>query len=195
MTRRHSVTRWFGTLGVTLALAGLGSLGVASAQTLAETRQRANAGDADAQNDLGLMYYNGEGVPQDYVEAVRWYRLSADQGLAAAQLNLGVMYDRGRGVPQDYVEAVRWYRLAVDQGFAAAQYNLGFMYDRGRGVPLDYVEALKWVTLAAARASSDRQESYADARDALAKLMTPAQIAEAQTLATEWQAAFDARQQ
>ena len=194
MTRRHSVTRWFGALGVTVALAGLVSQGVASAQTPAETRERANAGDAIAQERLGIMYYNGEGVPQDYVEAVRWYRLAADQGLAAAQLDLGVMYDRGRGVPQDYVEAVRWYRLAVDQGFAAAQYNLGFMYDRGRGVLLDYVEALKWVNLAAARAASDRQEDYRAARDALARIMTRAQIAEAQELAMEWQTAFDARQ-
>ncbi|MBN4048105.1 sel1 repeat family protein [bacterium AH-315-O15] len=170
----------------------------AAAQTtaaVATTRQQAELGAADAQNNLGVMYYNGEGVPLDHVEAVRWYRLAADQGFAAAQLNLGVMYDRGRGVPQDYVEAVRWYRLAVDQGFAAAQYNLGFMYDRGRGVPLDYAEALKWVSLAAARASSDRQEDYAEARDALTKLMTPAQIAEAQKLAMEWRASFDARQE
>jgi TPR repeat protein len=170
----------------------------AAAQTAAEvatTRQQAEQGAADAQNTLGLMYYNGEGVPQDYEESVRWYRLAADQGLAAAQFNLGVMYDRGRGVLQDYVEAVRWYRLAVDRGLAAAQYNLGFMYDRGRGVPLDYVEALKWVDIAATRASGDRQQDYVKARDALAKLMTPAQVAEAQQLVMEWRAAFGARQE
>ena len=170
----------------------------AAAQTAAEvatTRQHAGQGAADAQNALGLMYYNGEGVAQDYEEAVRWYRLAAGQGLAAAQFNLGVMYDRGRGVAQNYAEAVRWYRLAVDQGLAAAQYNLGFMYDRGRGVPLDFVEALKWVNLAAARAAGDRQQDYAEARDALAKIMTPAQVAEAQKRAMEWQAAFDARQE
>ena len=189
-------------LPMSVALAVLVLLGEpwtdAAGQTTAEvatTREQAEQGAANAQNDLGVMYYNGEGVPQDYVEAVRWYRLAADQGFAVAQLNLGVMYDRGRGVPQDYVEAVRWYRLAVDQGFAAAQYNLGFMYDRGRGVTLDYVEALKWVNLAAARAASDRQEDYAASRDALAKLMTPAQVAEAQKRAMEWQAVFDARQE
>ena len=189
-------------LPVSVALFVLVLLGArwtdAAAQTAAEvatTRQQAEQGAADAQNALGLMYYNGEGVPQDYVEAVRWYRLAADQGLAAAQLNLGVMYDRERGVPQDYEEAVRWYRLAVDQGLAAAQYNLGFMYDRGRGVLLDFVEALKWVDLAAARASGDRQQDYAEARDALAKIMTTAQVAEARKLAMEWQAAFDARQE
>lgn len=187
-------------LSVSVALAVLVLPGAhwtdATAQTdveVATTRQQAEQGIADAQNALGVMYYNGEGVPQDYGEAVRWYRRAADQGLAAAQFNLAVMYDRGRGVPQDDPEAVTWYRLAVDQGFAAAQYNLGFMYDRGRGVPLDFVESLKWVSLAAARASGERQKSYAAAREALAKLMTTEQIGEAQKLAMEWQAAFDAR--
>ena len=58
-----------------------------------EVRSRAAEGDAAAQYDLGLMYALGwvEGVPQDYGEAVRWYRLAADQGHAAAQFNLGAM--------------------------------------------------------------------------------------------------------
>ena len=71
-------------------------------------------------------------MPQDYAEAVKWYRLAADQGYADAQNNLGVMYDQGQGVPQNYAEAVKWYRLAADQGDAAAQYNLGVMYDKGQ---------------------------------------------------------------
>ena len=79
----------------------------------------------NAQYNLGIMYYNGQGVPQDYAEAVKWYRLAADQGDAYAQYNLGVMYDNGEGVPQDYKEAVKWYRLAAEQGHAKAQYNLG----------------------------------------------------------------------
>ena len=67
------------------------------------------------------MYANGEGVPQDDAEAVRWYRLAAEQGNAGAQLNLGAMYSNGEGVPQDDAEAVRWYRLAAEQGNAGAQ--------------------------------------------------------------------------
>ena len=64
------------------------------------------------------MYDNGQGVPQDYAEAVKWYRLAAEQGDVAAQYNLGIMYDNGDGVPQDYKEAVKWYRLAAEQGDA-----------------------------------------------------------------------------
>ena len=74
------------------------------------------------------MYDNGEGVPEDAAEAVRWFRLAAEQGDATAQFNLGVMYDNGEGVPKDAAEAVRWFRLAAEQGYAAAQLNLGVMY-------------------------------------------------------------------
>ncbi len=49
----------------------------------------ADQGDADAQLNLGFMYDHGEGVPQNYAEAVRWYRMAADQGNAIAQHNLG----------------------------------------------------------------------------------------------------------
>jgi TPR repeat protein len=66
------------------------------------------------------MYRRGQGVPQDYTEAARWYRKAAEQGDASAQCNLGYMYDRGRGVPQDYAEGARWYRKAADQGHASA---------------------------------------------------------------------------
>ena len=95
------------------------------------------------------MYANGEGVPQDYGEGVRWYRLAADQGFASAQYNLSGMYLNGRGVPQDDGEAVRWHRLAADQGHASAQVSLGSMYASGEGVPQDDGEALHWYRLAA----------------------------------------------
>jgi TPR repeat protein len=61
-------------------------------------------------------------VPQDYAEAVKWFRKAADQGDAKAQLNLGFAYNTGQGVPQSSAEAVKWYRLAADQGYAGAQF-------------------------------------------------------------------------
>ena len=151
-------------------------------------RPRAEQGDAGAQFMLGVMYDFGRGVPKDYVQAVKWYRLAADQGDARAQYNLGVMYDFGRGVPKDYVQAVKWYRLAADQGDARAQSNLGAMYALGQGVPKDYVLAYMWRNLAAAGASdADIRERAVKARDALATMMTPAQVAEAQRMSREWQ--------
>ena len=70
------------------------------------------------------MYRNGTGVPQDYAEAVRWYRLAADQGYAMAQFNLGLMYTKGEGVPPDLVLAHVWFNLSAAQGgIAGGQAN------------------------------------------------------------------------
>ena len=59
---------------------------------LAEFRPLAEQGDANAQSNLGVMYYNGQGVAQDYGEAARLYRLAAQQGHADAQRALGILY-------------------------------------------------------------------------------------------------------
>ena len=152
-------------------------------------RRAADQGVALAQYNLGVSYETGRGVPQDDAEAVRWYRLAADQGDALAQSNLGLMYATGIGVPQDDAEAVRWYRLAADQGDAIAQYNLGFMYETGAGVPQDYVQAHTWYNLAASRLTGERRDNAVGGRDEVAGLMNSTQIAEAQRLASEWDAA------
>lgn len=55
-------------------------------------------------------------MPEDYAEAVKWYRLAADHGLAIAQYFLGSMYEYGEGAPQDYARAHMWYNLAAAQG-------------------------------------------------------------------------------
>jgi uncharacterized protein len=130
-------------------------------------------------------------VPQDYTQALQWYRKPAEQGNARGQFSLGVMYANGRGVPQDYTQAVRWYRSAAEQGNARGQFRLGAMYAEGDGAPQDYVEAYKWETLAAARGSAGFRKRFADRRDELAKKMTPGQIGEGQKRAREWTAAFE----
>ena len=79
-------------------------------------RKAAEQGNADAQFNLALMYDNGEGVTQDYAEAVKWYRKAAEQGVADAQQNLGYKYDMGQGVLHDEVMAYMWYNLAGANG-------------------------------------------------------------------------------
>jgi TPR repeat protein len=69
---------------------------------------------------LGCMYYEGRGVPQDYKQAMFWYRKAADQGDAGAQNNLGLMYNKGRGVSQDYEKAYFWFLLSSAPGDAPA---------------------------------------------------------------------------
>lgn len=104
-----------------------------------------------AQYALGNIYYNGNGVPQDYAEAVAWYRKAAEQGDMKAQHNLGNMYYYGKGVPQDYAEAVKWYRKSAEQGDSYAQNNLGNMYYNGEGLQQNYSEAMRWYLKAAAQ--------------------------------------------
>ena len=74
---------------------------------------------------LGDKYAIGEGVPQDFKEAAKWYRLAAAQGLAGAQFELGLMYEKGQGVLQDYVKAHAWLNMAAVQRRAvwAGQYK------------------------------------------------------------------------
>jgi uncharacterized protein len=79
-------------------------------------RLAAEQGVADAQYNLGNNYRNGEGVPQDYAEAVKWYRLSAEPGGADAQNNLGAAYELGNGALQSNVMAHMWYNIASANG-------------------------------------------------------------------------------
>ena len=155
---------------------------------LERTKRLANDGDSMAQNNLGSMYYNGEGVPQDYKEAVKWYRMSAEQGNARGQYNLGVMYYNGDGVPQDYKEAAKWYRKSAEQGDADAQSNLGYMYYIGTGVIEDYVTAYAWVSVAKANGNAKSVKAL----DILTKKMTKEQIVQAKSLATEIQKRIEA---
>ena len=108
--------RWVTLFAVVLLVVTISVAGVAQQESIEELRARAEAGDAQAQFNLGLRYDNA----QDYAEALRWYRLGAEQGQFAAMRNLGLMYAEGRGVPQDDVQAHMWINLAASRLSAAA---------------------------------------------------------------------------
>lgn len=149
-------------------------------------RPRAEAGDSEAQRELGNHFRAGLGVPQDLGESVRWYRLAAEQGNAQAQSALGASYDEGSGVTQDFEQAAQWYRRAAYQYVADAQFALGELYRLGRGVPGDDILAYMWFTVAIQNAESYIAEGYRASRDDLARTMRPDQIAEGERLAREW---------
>ncbi len=86
-------------------------------------QHRAEQGDVDVQYLLALEYEHGERVPQDYVEARKWFLRAAEQGYGAAQYNLGLLYAKGKGVPQDYVTAYAWANIAAAQGNETAKRN------------------------------------------------------------------------
>lgn len=104
----------------------------------------AESGVALAQNTVGRMYLQGQGVPKNPDKALILFRKAAKQGLPNAKNNLGIMYAGGKAVRQDYKQAVIWFREAADQGFALAMNNLADMYENGLGVKPDHAEAESW---------------------------------------------------
>ena len=142
----------------------------------------AEQGDAVAQFDLGVMYYNGNGVPKDYTKASKYYTLAAEQGLSSAQYNLGLLHEHGKGIPKDYAKAALWYSFAAEQGEVKSQAKLGYLCFFGLGVPKDFVTAYMWLNLAA----SSGLETVVAARGELEQQLIPEQIAEGQRLSREW---------
>jgi TPR repeat protein len=72
----------------------------------------AEMGDASAQFNLGSLYRQGQGLPQDDKQAVAWWTKAAEQGHTDAQDNLGLRYAKGEGVEQDVVQAYKWFSIA-----------------------------------------------------------------------------------
>jgi len=126
--------------------------------TLELLQERAEQGSVDAQYNLGKMHGHGDGVPQDYSKALKWFQKAAEQGHADAQVYLGGMYAFGRGVTQDDSKAAEWYREAADQGYDLAQLALGMVYAMGRGVPQDERKAVEWLKKAAAQGNEEAKK-------------------------------------
>lgn len=135
-----------------------------------------------AENNLGLLYAKGEGVPIDGLRAARWLRRPAEEGVAIARNNLGLLHAMGRGVKHDNAEAARWFLLAADQGVAVAQENLGVLYANGDGVAKDLVQAHRWLHLSLVNG----QTTSADKLATIERLMSPEDIARAKALAQQW---------
>jgi uncharacterized protein len=138
------------------------------ATALREWKPLAEQGDAGVARWMGRMYRLGQGVPQDYKTAVKWYTLAAEQGYVFAQYILGEIYHYGTdilgeiyhygtGVPRNYETAVKWYTLAAEQGNFDAQYILGELYHDGTGVPRNYETAVKWYRRAAEQGHAESQ--------------------------------------
>lgn len=146
-------------------------------------RPLVDRGNAGAQDILAIMYFVGQGVPQNRVEAARLYRLAAEGGNAHSQDALGFLYLDGIGVQRDYAEAAKWFRKAADQDNIDAQFNLGELYELGNGVPQDYILAYMWFALVASHGT----RPYAiRSKDRVAREMTPEKVAAAEKLAREW---------
>lgn len=129
--------------------------------------ENAEKGDSKAQYNLGVCYFKGDGVKQDFAKAAEWFKKSSDQGYGHAQCFLALCYTFGKGVKQDHAEALRLYREAAKKDIAEAQYNLGVFYETGKGgVTADEEKAKEWYLKAAAKEHGRAKEAYT-------KLMQP----------------------
>lgn len=124
-------------------------------------REAALSGDPAAQFEIAIRYMDGRGVPQDYAEAARWYRLAAAQGLAPAQYRLGSMYEKGHGVGRDLAMARMWYQRAAERGNRKAMHNLAVLYADGIDGTPDFEKAATWFRQAAEHGLADSQYNLA----------------------------------
>jgi TPR repeat protein len=111
-------------------------------------RVKAEAGDVESASKLGSLYYDGKGVPINFIEALKWFQMAADHGDAYGEDKMGEMYRDGYVVTQDYGQALAFFHKAADQGLPDAHYNLAWMYYYGDGVQKDEGQALKYARMA-----------------------------------------------
>jgi TPR repeat protein len=127
-------------------------------------RQRAEQGDADAQEMLGAFYSAGLGVAKDDAQAVVWLGKAAEQGRPGAEFSLAEMYANGRGGPKDIDKAVDLYRKAAEQGYAHACGALRKMYVEGKLMPAaDSRAGSCWQKLVAQAETESKEFSQARA--------------------------------
>lgn len=156
-------------------------------------RKGAEAGDVECQIAMGMICQAGKQIPSgieaDPVEAARWYRMAADRDDVHAMHHLAGLYTRGEGIERDVSEAARWLRKGAELGNSDCLWGLGRCYLRGRGVPQDSVMAyaLCFASLEGIE-FPEQKKAMTQTCDEMAKLLTPAQLKQAEPIIQEWTA-------
>ena len=120
--------------------------------------EKAKAGDAEAQYQLGEIYYSGDGVRRDYSQAEIWFRKAAEQGNADSEFMLGGLHHFGQGAPQDNAQAFAWVMKAAKQGHEDAEFYISTCYSEGWGVPKDDAKGFVWLRKAAEQGHTNSQD-------------------------------------
>jgi TPR repeat protein len=150
-----------------------------------QLQEKALQGDAQAAFELGEMHASGVGMPQNNIEAVRWYRISAEKGNSKAQSLIGTAYHRGIGLAVDDVQATQWLLKAADQMDPLAQFQLGDGFEFGWAGQKDNAEAYKWYLLSACQGYTKATKKV----PAVENILTKKQRIDGQTRASEFRAA------
>lgn len=148
-----------------------------------EFSQAAETGLDLAQYNLGILYFTGQGVPQDLAAAFKWTEAAALQGHLLAQFNLATLYYDGQGIERDRDAAVAWFSRAGKAGHPEAAFVLAKMYQDGEHVRADPVLAHAWASIAASNAHADAETL----RKTLERRMNPDQLSQARRQFASWQ--------
>ena len=104
----------------------------------------AEVGDPVGAYGMGVLYFQGKGVPKDMEKSSHWFQIAAQKGYAPAQYNLGNAYLYGRGIGKDLDQAERWWRKAAQQDYTRAQFNLGALLYGGGATQAMREEGIAW---------------------------------------------------
>jgi len=150
-----------------------------------QLQEKALQGDAQAAFELGEMHASGVGMPQNNIEAVRWYRIAAEKGNSKAQSLIGTAYHRGIGLAVDDVQATQWLLKAANQMDPLAQFQLGDGFESGWAGQKDNTEAYKWYLLSASQGYTKATKKV----PAIENILNKTQRIDGQTRASEFRAA------
>ena len=165
---------------------GYGSEGVDPRELSKRILAQAERGSLDAQYKLGHIYSRGDGLPQDYALARAWFEKAAELGSTEAMHSLASMQSAGEGVPPDDARAAQWIRKAAELGDAEEQMHLCLIYALGEGVQQDFVLAYAWCNIGSSGTSNNDGIDDQEPRELVAKFLSPAQLAEGQSLSSGW---------
>ena len=166
---REKALEWFRKSADQGYLPAQNNLGVMDHMRLKWWEQAASQGYAPSQRHLGYMYHEGDGVKQNFTEAVKWHTKAAEQGDPFAEHNLGLCYKLGLGVKQDRKTAFSYFKKAAEQGYANGQFQVALAYMYGWGIDKNPEEAIKWYEKAA-------KQNHADAQNNLAALYSEGEV-------------------
>lgn len=138
---------------------GYGLKGKWNAGTTAITQNNTTTPAPTDNGNTELAKGNEAEKAQNYAEAMKWYKLSAEKGSAKAMYNVGFMYYKGQSVAQNYTEAMSWFKKSADKGIELAMFNIGAMYYNGLGVAKNEAEARMWFQKAADKGSEDAKKA------------------------------------
>jgi TPR repeat protein len=148
-------------LVILILFAAIGVLAQTSQANLAALKKAAESGDPKAQCELGVLYFNGEGVAKNIPEAIRLFTLSAEKKYLDSQTSLGWIFRHSPGY-LDPAKSAKYYLAAAQQGDAESQYVIALMYKAGEGLAKNEKEAAAWLLKASGQKHPEAQSALGD---------------------------------